>query len=194
MFLSIDTFSDNFGVAIIKDNKVLVIREYLKPKPFSEVLMPEIQDIFNKLKIEPSQLKGVIVNQGLGSNTGLRVGLITAKTLAYSLNINLYYFRTLDVMVYKYRHFCGDVVAVLNIGKSNVAYKINENEPVITSFEEFKIQFEKKENSLIIEKNLNLDWNNCISLKTSLCVDGGFYALERDLKADPFLLEPIYHE
>ena len=194
MFLSIDTFSDSFGVAIIKDNKVLVVNEYLKPKPFSEVLMPEIQDIFNKLKIEISHLKGVVVNQGLGSNTGLRVGLITAKTLAFSLNINLFYYRTLDVMVYKYRYFCGDVIAALNIGKSNVAYKVNTNEPVITSFEEFKHQFKKRENSLIIEKNLNLDWDNCISLKTSLCVDGGFYALEKDLKADPFLLEPIYHE
>ena len=192
MFLSIDTFSDIFGLSIIRDDKVLAVREYLKLKPFSEMLIPEIQSLFDNLKIEISDLKGVAVNQGIGSNVGLRVGVITAKTLSFSLNIPLYYYRTLDIMIYKYRFFCGDVVAAVNVGNSMVAYKLNNEELTISNYQDFEKHFKKRENTLIVEKNLNLNWSNSINLKTSLSVDGAFFAIKNDLKADMFLFEPLY--
>ncbi|MGC9120739.1 MAG: tRNA (adenosine(37)-N6)-threonylcarbamoyltransferase complex dimerization subunit type 1 TsaB, partial [Sulfurihydrogenibium sp.] len=155
MYLSIDTFSDNFGIALLDQEKVYGYREYLKPKPFSEILLPEIDSLFKTLNIDRKSLKGVMVNVGLGSNTGLRVGVITAKTLAYSLNIPIYSFQTLDVMIYKYRYFDGNVVAAINIGKGKVAFKIKDQTNYsIEPLEEFKNFLENKKNWLIVTKNL----------------------------------------
>ncbi|MGC8941307.1 MAG: tRNA (adenosine(37)-N6)-threonylcarbamoyltransferase complex dimerization subunit type 1 TsaB [Sulfurihydrogenibium sp.] len=192
MYLSIDTFSDNFGVALLDQEKVYGYREYLKPKPFSEILLPEIDSLFKTLNIDRKSLKGVMVNVGLGSNTGLRVGVITAKTLAYSLNIPIYSFQTLDVMIYKYRYFDGNVVAAINIGKGKVAFKIKDQTNYsIEPLEEFRNFLENKKNWLIVTKNLDIIGS--IKLKTSLAIDGGYYCLENERQENLYLLEPIYH-
>ncbi|WP_297887280.1 tRNA (adenosine(37)-N6)-threonylcarbamoyltransferase complex dimerization subunit type 1 TsaB [Sulfurihydrogenibium sp.] len=193
MYLSIDTFSDNFGVALFDEEKVYGYREYLKPKPFSEILIVEIDSMFKTLEIDKKNLKGVMVNIGLGSNTGLRVGVITAKTLSYTLNIPIYAYKTLDVMIYKYKYFCGNVIAVINIGKSMVAYKIKDQEHYhIKKFEEFLKILEDFKNSLVISKNLNIE--NSIKLKTSLALEGGYFCLENKNLENLYLLEPIYHD
>ncbi|WP_028949743.1 tRNA (adenosine(37)-N6)-threonylcarbamoyltransferase complex dimerization subunit type 1 TsaB [Sulfurihydrogenibium subterraneum] len=193
MYLSIDTFSDNFGIAVIDEEKVYGYVDYLKPKPFSEILIVEIDNLFKTLQIEKQNLKGVMVNIGLGSNTGLRVGVITAKTLSYALNIPVYTYQTLDVIIYKYRHFCGNVVAVINIGKSRVAYKLKGQENYyIKTFEEFKEYIKTLKNTLVITKNLDIEGST--KLLTSLAVDGGFYCLNSKKEENPFFIEPIYHD
>jgi tRNA threonylcarbamoyladenosine biosynthesis protein TsaB len=193
LYLSIDTFSDNFGIALLDQEKVYGYREYLKPKPFSEILLPEIDSLFKTLNIDRKSLKGIMVNVGLGSNTGLRVGVITAKTLAYSLNIPIYSFQTLDVMIYKYRYFDGNVVAAINIGKGKVAFKIKDQTNYsIEPLEEFKNFLENKKNWLIVTKNLDIIGS--IKLKTSLSIDGGYYCLENERQENLYLLEPIYHD
>ncbi len=194
MILSIDTFSDIFGISLIDEDKVVLAREYLKPKPFSEILIPEIDDALKKVNIDFSKLKAVCVNIGVGSNTGLRVGVITAKTLAYSLNIPIYYYKTLDVLIWKYSYFCGDVVAVINIGKGKVAYKLNNEDMVITFLDEFKSRFFERENLIVLEKNLQLNWKNSIAVISSLSIDGCLYALKNNQIADIMFLEPIYHD
>ncbi len=193
MYLSIDTFSDNFGVALIDKEKVYGYREYLKPKPFSEILITEIKNLLETACLDTKILKGVMVNVGLGSNTGLRVGVITAKTLAYTLNIPVYTYTTLDTMIYKHNHYCGDVIAVINIGKSRVAYKIKgEEKHSITTLEEFTHLLKHYKDALIITKNLEIE--NTLKLKTSLAIDGGYYALENKNPENIYLLEPIYHD
>lgn len=193
MYLSIDTFSDNFGIALFDEDKIYGYREYLKPKPFSEILISEMDNLFKTLEIDKKNLKGVMVNIGLGSNTGLRVGVITAKTIAYALNIPIYSYQTLDVMIYKYKHFSGDIIAAINIGKSRVAFKIKgEEQHIIKPIEEFLQIINKYENCLLITKNLEIE--NSIKLRTSLSVDGGYYCLERKNPENIYLIEPIYHD
>ncbi|WP_228357446.1 tRNA (adenosine(37)-N6)-threonylcarbamoyltransferase complex dimerization subunit type 1 TsaB [Sulfurihydrogenibium azorense] len=193
LYLSIDTFSDNFGIAVIDEEKVYGYVDYLKPKPFSEILIIEIDNLFKTLQIEKQNIKGVIVNIGLGSNTGLRVGVITAKTISYSLNIPMYTYKTLDVMIHKYRHFCGNVIAAINIGKSRVAYKLKGEEGYnIKTFEDFKEYIQTLENTFVITKNLDL--KGSVKLLTSLCIEGGFYCLENKKEENPFFIEPLYHD
>ncbi len=194
MILSIDTFSDNFGISLIDEFKVVLGREYLKPKPFSEILIPEIDEAFKKVKINLSDLKGISVNIGVGSNTGLRVGVITAKALAYSLSVPIYYYKTLDVLVWKYSYFCGDVVAVVNIGKGKVAYKLNNEDMIISSLDDFENRFFGKDNLVVVEKNLNLNWKNSIPVVGSISIDGCLYSLKNNQIADIMFLEPIYHD
>lgn len=198
MVLSIDTFSDNFSVALISKNNVLASLNLLKPKPFSEILMLEIGQMFEKTGFDKKSLSAVVVNKGPGSNTGLRVGVVTAKTISYVLNIPLFAYVSLDVMAYEYRHFCGKVIPAINIGKGNVMYKIFERGLEVQNLKTENIQifvekFKNKEDTLIVEKNLGITLDNSLPLSFPLAVCGGIYAISKQMQEDPFFLEPIYH-
>lgn len=199
MILSIDTFSDNFSVSILTpDSKVVGCINLLKPKPFSEILLVEINQLLRKSAVNKTDLSAVVVNKGPGSNTGLRVGAITGKTISYILSIPLYSYVSLDVMAYTYKHFCGIVLPCIKIGKGMVAYKIFEKDKqikplTVESFDRFLDRYSKEENILIVEKNLNIKSENSISFVLPLSVIGGVYALEKNSPEDLFSFEPIYH-
>src|SRR5258708_32269970 len=53
----------------------------------SQKLLPFIEQILKKEKIELDELKEIIVNTGPGSFTGLRVGVAVANTLGWALKI-----------------------------------------------------------------------------------------------------------
>ena len=52
--------------------------------------MPEIAEILTESKINKTEITDIVVAEGPGSYTGLRIGVTVAKTLAYALNTNLY--------------------------------------------------------------------------------------------------------
>ena len=52
-------------------------------------LVPTIEAMLKEHSIRPADLTGVMVSRGPGSYTGLRVGLATAKSLAYALGCQL---------------------------------------------------------------------------------------------------------
>lgn len=198
VILSIDTFSDNFSVALLEDGKVIGCITLLKPKPFSEILTPEIDQLLVKTGRSKTEISAVVVNKGPGSNTGLRVGVTTAKTISYVLDVPLYAYTSLDVMAYQYKHYCGKVVPAVNIGKGQVIYKVFEGysqvqDITVQPVEEFFRMFGEKEGCLIVEKNLPLDLKNKETLINPLSVAGGFYAVSKNLKEDRFFIEPLYH-
>lgn len=53
----------------------------------SQVLLPLIEKILKKNKLEYKDLKGIEVETGPGSFTGIRVGVSVANALGYSLGI-----------------------------------------------------------------------------------------------------------
>lgn len=57
--------------------------------PMSESLIPQIQTLLNENKIRLSELKSIVVSQGPGSFTGIRIGIAAAKALALSVNCSI---------------------------------------------------------------------------------------------------------
>lgn len=53
----------------------------------SSDLLPKIRETLEKNKIKLTDLTGILVSRGPGSFTGIRIGVTTANTLAWSLNI-----------------------------------------------------------------------------------------------------------
>lgn len=87
--LFIDTCNRMLAVGLEKDGELVYKKEYDAFKRQSELLAKEIDDCFKINNIKPSDVNKVVVTNGPGSYTGIRIGLTFAKVFASSLNIEL---------------------------------------------------------------------------------------------------------
>lgn len=86
--LFIDTHSKKVVVALYKNEKIICVKEKTSEN-HSSVLMPLISELMSDEKIEQKDLNEIIVIDGPGSFTGIRIGITVAKTLAYVLKIKI---------------------------------------------------------------------------------------------------------
>lgn len=96
MLLCIETSTKNCSIALVQ-NGVLVghADEFGDRFIHGERLHTLIQELVHSQGISLNDLTGIVVGEGPGSYTGLRIGVSTAKGLAYALGIKLYALPTL---------------------------------------------------------------------------------------------------
>ena len=88
MILFIDTHDELITIAL-KNKENLFIKTQESEYSHSIYTMPMIESIFKENNLEIKDLEKIIVINGPGSFTGIRIGLSIAKTLAYALNIKI---------------------------------------------------------------------------------------------------------
>jgi tRNA threonylcarbamoyladenosine biosynthesis protein TsaB len=88
-FLIIDTAHRRGHVAVALGEQVVGTRFLEEARRHARDLAPLVQELLREQNWRPRELTGVIVSRGPGSYTGLRVGLISAKTLAYATGCEL---------------------------------------------------------------------------------------------------------
>lgn len=98
--LAIETATLVSSVALATADTLLAEITLQTKKTHSELLMPHIGKIMESAGVKKSDLTAISVSIGPGSFTGLRIGLATAKTLAYALNIPLIGVPTLAALAY----------------------------------------------------------------------------------------------
>ena len=87
--LYIDTSSDYLYSGIIIDDKLVYSIKRKYEKDLSKEALPKIIELFDEANITPKDLDKIIVVNGPGSFTGIRIGITIAKTIAWALNINI---------------------------------------------------------------------------------------------------------
>lgn len=87
MLLAIETSSLVSSVALLQDQTLRAEFTTQARLTHSEQLMPHIADMLQKAGVQKEQIDGVAVSIGPGSFTGLRIGLATAKGLAFAWNV-----------------------------------------------------------------------------------------------------------
>ena len=87
--LAFDTSSKALSLAILEDKQLLAETTINIKKNHSITLMPAIDFLMGSLDLTPKDLDRIVVAEGPGSYTGLRIAVATAKTLAHTLNIEL---------------------------------------------------------------------------------------------------------
>lgn len=100
LILNIETSTKTCSVNISKDGILLDYREITSEKyVHSEKLHLLIQETFKTLKIEFQELNAVAVCSGPGSFTGLRIGVASAKGIAFALGIPLISMNSIKIMI-----------------------------------------------------------------------------------------------
>ena len=87
--LAFDTSNQALSLAILEDEHLLAQTTLNIKKNHSITLMPAIDFLMNSLDMKPTDLDRIVVAQGPGSYTGLRIAVATAKALAHTLKIEL---------------------------------------------------------------------------------------------------------
>ncbi|HLS35721.1 MAG TPA: tRNA (adenosine(37)-N6)-threonylcarbamoyltransferase complex dimerization subunit type 1 TsaB [Bacillota bacterium] len=102
--LAIDTATDVMGVALTKDGHLKGELLTNLQKNHSVRLMPSIHHVMEEVEMVPGDLTKIIVSKGPGSYTGVRIGLSTAKAMAWALEIPIVGVSSLEVLAYQGRH------------------------------------------------------------------------------------------
>jgi tRNA threonylcarbamoyladenosine biosynthesis protein TsaB len=110
--LNIETATTVCSVSISKNEELLFCKELNEGFTHAENLHLFIQEALTACYLKATDLNAIAVSKGPGSYTGLRIGVSTAKGLAFALRIPLISVDTLQIMV----------VAAQSIHKENAVY------------------------------------------------------------------------
>ncbi len=87
--LFLDTHSHVLNVTLIVNDKIYT-KECESINSHSVLLLPMIKELLKENNCKTNNINKIIVVNGPGSFTGIRIGLTVAKVMAYSLNIPIY--------------------------------------------------------------------------------------------------------
>jgi tRNA threonylcarbamoyl adenosine modification protein YeaZ len=87
--LSIDTASDVAGVALSESGVLMAESTWRTRQSHSRQLLPAVDWLLAQIERRKDEVGAIFVCTGPGSYAGMRVGLSTAKTLAYALGTSL---------------------------------------------------------------------------------------------------------
>lgn len=96
--LYIDTCNKDMSVGLSKGNDLVYKKQYEAFKRQSEVAAVEIDTCLKECGIKAKDLTKIVVTNGPGSYTGIRIGLTLAKVMAKVLGIKLVCLSSLEAM------------------------------------------------------------------------------------------------
>lgn len=118
--LAIDTSNELLGVALMQDGILLGETMTYKQGGQTARLMPAIVSLMEQTDVTVDELSNIIVAQGPGSYTGVRVGVTTAKTMAWALDIPIYPVSSLRALAYNAQFHEGYVMPFFNARRNAV--------------------------------------------------------------------------
>jgi tRNA threonylcarbamoyl adenosine modification protein YeaZ len=113
----LDSSNKNLCVGVAKDGVILDKVEYEAWQRQSELMIPELNNLLAKHNINRCDIKEVIVANGPGSYTGVRIAVTIAKTTGVALNCDIYAISSLEA-----QKLCKSPTICLINARSNRSY------------------------------------------------------------------------
>lgn len=121
MELAIDTSTDFISIALSHEGAVIAEFVWYSRQKHTVELVPNIERMLNQMKVDQNSLGAIFIAKGPGSFNGLRVGMSTAKGLAFALNIPLVGVSTLEIEAHPFA-FTGLLLCPIhNAGRGEIA-------------------------------------------------------------------------
>lgn len=124
--LAIDTATKVCSIALCRDQEILAEYTINMGMTHSEGLLPQIEQMLERSKVNKESIDLLAVSMGPGSFTGLRIGLATAEAMAYSWKACLHGVDTLEALAYNIPIENIILVPVLDAQKGNYYQAIYE--------------------------------------------------------------------
>jgi len=124
MQLAIDTSTDTASLALVQDSEVLAELTWRCQQNHTTQLLPRLADLLSRTKLGLQSISCIIVAKGPGSFNGLRVGISTAKGLAFSPGIPIVGISTLEVEAYQHAETNLPICPIFNAGRGEIATAI----------------------------------------------------------------------
>lgn len=125
--LFIDTSISNVSISIVKDNKILSIIQEDIPNEHSKYATSYVKKVIDDAGIDANDVDNILVVNGPGSFTGVRIGVTIAKTYGYLINKEITPVSSLKSLAVSSSHD-GTVMSVINANRNNYYVGIYDNE------------------------------------------------------------------
>jgi tRNA threonylcarbamoyladenosine biosynthesis protein TsaB len=131
VILAFDTATDVATAALVREGEVLGERRSRAAR-----ILVDVEELLAEAGLEPEAVEGIAVGTGPGGYTGLRMGLVTARTLAFSLGVGVAGVSTLDALA------AGSpgAVPVLDARRGEVFTRVNGSGPAVLAPEDLRIE------------------------------------------------------
>jgi tRNA threonylcarbamoyladenosine biosynthesis protein TsaB len=122
LVLSVDTTSPSGSIALLKGTTLVAEVNQDSPATFSERLLPAIRFLLESNELSIQDVGGFAVAVGPGSFTGIRIGLSTVKSFAYSSGRPVAPVSTLMALAKKIQNPKNRLICPLLDAKKNEVY------------------------------------------------------------------------
>lgn len=174
MILFIDSHLNDITIIIASDNKIIKKIILENESQSSEVLMPTIKEILGDALPD-----SIIVVNGPGSFTGVRLGVTIAKTLAYCLNVPIKTITSLECIALSVSSECK--IVAFNDKNGYYIGTFNSNNELIDEYKYLSnTEFNKFSENNDIYLDIDLNYSNILSF------------LEERPAINPHKVNPIY--
>jgi tRNA threonylcarbamoyl adenosine modification protein YeaZ len=121
MIVAIDSSTDIASLALAEGDRVLAEASWRCGQNHSVELLPRLVQLLGEAKVSLKDTSLVIVAKGPGSFNGLRVGLSTAKGLAFSLGVPIIGVSSLEAEACGHAQTGLPICPVFNAGRGEIA-------------------------------------------------------------------------
>lgn len=102
MELAIDTSSNIVSIALSHKGEILALLAWQTKQNHTIELLPNLVCLLRQVNVNLDSIEAIVVAKGPGSFNGLRVGISTAKGLAFTLHIPCLGVNTLEAQAYPF--------------------------------------------------------------------------------------------
>ena len=165
LILAFDTATDVATVALARNGEVLGERA---SRAFR--VIQDVEELLEAAGVGSDEVEGIAVGTGPGSYTGLRMGLVTARTLSFSLGVPVAGVSTLDALATG----APGAVPVID-GKRKEVFTLARGEPRCLTAE-----------ALEVRKDTTYVGNGAVRFRAELEAGGGLVPPDHDERHVPW--------
>lgn len=192
--LFIDTSNQDVSIALLKDGKIINKITKSIPNEHSKYAVSYIDEVLKKSEITPKEVQSIMVVNGPGSFTGVRIGLTIAKVYALLNNIKVTLISSLKCLAIgnnknKY------ILSLINARNDNYYigfYDNNYNDVINEHFgniEEVNDIINKYDDVLVVSNNSD---NDNVKVINELDIESIYDYYKDKVKVNPHMVLPNY--
>lgn len=192
--LFIDTSNQDVSIALLKDGKIINKITKSIPNEHSKYAVSYIDEVLKKSEITPKEVQSIMVVNGPGSFTGVRIGLTIAKVYALLNDIKVTLISSLKCLAIgnnknKY------ILSLINARNDNYYigfYDNNYNDVINEHFgniEEVNDIINKYDDILVVSNNSD---NDNVKVINELDIESIYDYYKDKVKVNPHMVLPNY--